>query len=201
MHPVPAFLETDRDTLLERIAAWPFALVIGATGARPHAAHTPVIFREDGQLGFHLARSNPACRAIAAPGRALIVFSGPHDYISPDWYGQADQVPTWNYLSVEAEGPVSVLDNDATATLLDELAAQFERGLAPKPEWTRAKMDDGKFRRMLGAITGFNLSPERLEGITKTGQNKPDEVRQRAGAALKAAGGDPTISEIMERTS
>ena len=199
MHPAPAFLDTDRDRLMRRIEAWPFALVIGVGEDRAHAAHTPVIRGEDGTLRFHLARTNPACRAIAASGRALIVFSGPHDYISPEWYGIEDQVPTWNYLSVEAEGPVTLQDPAGTTALLDALAARFEEELYPKPEWTRAKMAPGTFERMLAAISAFSLAPERLEGITKIGQNKPAEVRQRAGTALKESGGDPTISSMMER--
>ncbi|WP_300395943.1 FMN-binding negative transcriptional regulator [Henriciella sp.] len=199
MHPAPAFLDTDRDRLLRRIEAWPFALIVGVMDARAHVAHTPVIRGEGGTLLFHLARANPACRAISETGRALIVFSGPHDYISPDWYGQADQVPTWNYLSVEAEGAVTALDNTGAADVLDRLSARFEEELLPKPEWTRAKMSPGKFETMLNGITAFSLLPERLEGTTKIGQNKPAEVRKRAGAALKARGGDPTISAMMER--
>lgn len=199
MHPAPAFLDTDRDRLMRRIEAWPFALVIAVDGNRAHVAHTPVICSGRGSLHFHLAQSNAACRALAKAGRALIVFSGPNDYISPDWYGVANQVPTWNYLSVEAEGPVTPLDETATASFLDALTARFEDGLFPKPEWTRAKMSPERFEAMMRAITAFDLSPERLEGITKIGQNKPAETRKRAGAALKAAGGDPTLSTMMER--
>lgn len=199
MHPSPPFLETDRTELLRRIHEWPFALIIGVTDNRAHAAHTPVLQGEEGTLRFHLAKPNPACKALEKSSRALIVFSGPHDYISPDWYGIEDQVPTWNYLSVEAEGPVGALRDAQASRLLDDLSARFEAGLAPKPEWTRDRMSPGKFERMLGGITAFELSPERLEGITKVGQNKTADVRQRAGAGLKAAGGDPTISSMMER--
>lgn len=201
MHPAPAFLDTDRDRLLRRIEAWPFALVIGVAGHQPRIAHTPVILGEDAVLNFHLAKANPACRAITEAGRALIVFSGPHDYISPDWYGIKDQVPTWNYLSVEAEGPVTAEDEQGAARFLDSLSARFEADLFPKPEWTRAKMTPGRFETMLNAITVFSLGPERLEGITKISQNKPADVRKRAGTALKASGGDPTISAMMERDS
>ncbi|WP_158085635.1 FMN-binding negative transcriptional regulator [Henriciella aquimarina] len=201
MHPAPAFLETDRDRLLRRTEAWPFAAIIGVADGRPHVAHSPVIRGGEGTLRFHLARMNPACQAITAAGRALIVFTGPNDYISPDWYGQEDQVPTWNYLSVEAEGPVTPQDEAGATRFLDDLSARFEEDLFPKPAWTRDKMRPGSFERQLAGITVFSLAPERLEGITKIGQNKPAEVRQRAGRALKASGGDPTISSMMERDS
>lgn len=199
MHPAPAFLETDRARLLRRVETWPFALVIGAQNARSHVAHTPVIASTDGKLRFHLASSNPATQAIRESGRALIVFSGPHNYISPDWYGIEDQVPTWNYLSVEAEGPVEALDEAGAASVLDALAARFEGDLLPKPEWTREKMSPGRFEAMLAGITAFELAPDRLDGITKIGQNKPTAVRRRAAAGLKAAGGDPILTAMMER--
>lgn len=201
MHPAPAFLDTDRDRLLRRIEAWPFALVVGVAAGRPCVAHTPVIRSAGETLRFHLARMNPACQALADARRALVVFTGPNDYISPDWYGMEDQVPTWNYLSVEAEGAVHPLDDTGAARFLDDLSARFEEDLYPKPEWTREKMSAGRFEAMLKGITAFEMAPERLEGITKISQNKPDEARQRAGAALKAAGGDPTLSTMMERKS
>lgn len=199
MHPAPAFLETDRDRLLRRIDAWPFALIISVAETRPVVAHTPVLVDRDGVLSFHLSRGNPAARAIEASGRALLVFSGPHDYISPDWYEQDDEVPTWNYLSVEAEGSVRALDDAGKTALLDRLSERFEGDLYPKPEWTRAKMSPGRFETMLGGIVAYTLAPDRLQGITKISQNKPAKARKRAGAHLKAAGGDPTISAMMER--
>lgn len=199
MHPAPAFLDTDRDRLMRRIEAWPFALIVAVADGAAKVAHTPVIRADNGALAFHLSNQNPACEAISATGRALVVFTGPHDYISPDWYGMDDQVPTWNYLSVEAEGPVQPLDHAGAGAFLDALSARFEEDLYPKPPWTREKMTPGRFEAMLGGLTAFHLTPERLEGITKIAQYKPAEARRRAGAALKAAGGDPTLSTMMER--
>ncbi|RIJ23360.1 FMN-binding negative transcriptional regulator [Henriciella barbarensis] len=199
MHPAPAYLETDRAILLQRVHDWPFALVIGLNEGRPCAAHTPVLAGPDGTLRFHLSKANPAAKGLTNDRHALIVFSGPHDYISPDWYGMEKQVPTWNYLSVEAEGPVSICDEQDAEQFLEDLSARFEAGLAPKPAWMVASMDRVQLKRMLAAIVTFTLTPQRLEGITKFGQDKPDEARIRAGRALKAAGGDITISTMMER--
>lgn len=199
MHPAPAFLETDRNRLLRRIDAWPFAVVIGVADGRAHAVHTPIIISKSGTLDFHLSRANGVTKAVEQTGRALIVFTGPHDYISPDWYGIDNQVPTWNYLSVEAEGPVTAMNAEQATDLLDRFSARFEDELYPKPAWTRDKMTPARFEAMLNGIQAYSLVPERLEGMTKISQNKPAEARKRAGAALKAAGGDPTLSAMMER--
>ena len=148
-----------------------------------------------------MSKENPAAQGITNAGQALIVFSGPHDYISPDWYGMEKQVPTWNYLSVEAEGPVSICDDQDAEHFLEDLSARFEAGLSPKPAWTVASMDRAQLKRMLTSIVTFTLTSQRLEGITKVAQYKPEEARVRAGQALKAAGGDPTIADMMERRS
>ena len=127
------------------------------------------------------------------------MVTGPDAYVSPDWYAGADQVPTWNYLSVEAEGPVRILDRVETTALLDDLAAHFEAGLAPKPPWTRAKMTPARFEAMLGAIVGYEMRLERLTGISKLSQNKPaDEIARVARRlAERADEGSRRIAKLM----
>lgn len=112
------------------------------------------------------------------------MVTGPDAYVSPDWYAAADQVPTWNYVSVEAEGPVRVMEREETTVLLDDLAAHFEAGLAPKPAWTRAKMAPARFEAMLSAIVGYEMRVERLIGVAKLSQNKPADEIARVSARL-----------------
>lgn len=203
MHPSPVFHEHDRQRLVETARAHPFALVVGVKDGRPHAAHTPVRVGETTsgsvELRFHLANANPVAAALRASGQALVVFTGPHAYVSPDWYGQGDQVPTWNYLSVEAEGPVTVLDETETTALLDALAAEYESGLAPKPAWTRDRIAAAKFERMLPAITGFRLVAARFDGIRKLNQNKPQNARKGVIAALESRADGLAIADEMRK--
>lgn len=202
MHPNRIFHEHDPAILAKTAQAHAFALVISAREDRPFAAHTPVLLDLEGavpRLRFHLANHNPATAALREAGRGLVVFTGPHAYISADWYGQEDQVPTWNYLSVEAEGPVTAMDPEALTVLLDDIAAKYEAGLAPKPAWTREKMDQQKFKQMLTAITGFVLTAERFEGIRKLNQNKPVEARKRVIAALEEDPEGLAIASEMHR--
>ena len=117
-------------------------------------------------------------------------------YISPDWYESADQVPTWNYVSIEAEGSVIALDDAGLVALLDDLSAQEEARLAPKPAWTRGKMSPGRFEAMTRAIIGARLTIERLEGTTKLSQNKSETDR----AAVAAALGDHPIAALVRAT-
>ncbi len=194
MHPAPAFRQNDPDTLHARVAARGFAVVIGMAHGRPLAAHTPVLL-DRRRLRFHLSAQNPLAVALRANTHALAVVSGADAYISPDWYAAADQVPTWNYLSVEIEGAVRVMTRDEAAALLDDLSARFEAHLAPKPPWTRAKMNPARFEAMLGGIVAFEMAVERLEGVAKLSQNKPEAEIARVAEAL-AARPDPGSKAI-----
>ena len=180
MHPARLFHQSDPARLAALVAEGGLALIVGIADGRPVVANAPVLL--DGRrLRFHLSRGNALTRALSEGGaRALAVVTGPDAYVSPDWYGVADQVPTWNYLSIEMEGPVTVLDDAGATSLLDELSDRFEATLAPKPVWTRHKMTPGRFEALLGGITAFEMAVERFEGTWKLSQNK-------SGAALAAA--------------
>jgi len=114
MHPSPAFRVEDEAVLLAHLAARPFVTLAAVVEGRPVVAHAPVVVRRlaDGlALDFHLSRGNALAPALAVGFRAVAVSLGPEAYVSPDWYDDKDQVPTWNYVSVEAEGPVMALDD------------------------------------------------------------------------------------------
>jgi transcriptional regulator len=189
MHPAKPFRETDPERLAVLVADVGLALIIGVADGRPLVAHAPVLLAGR-RLRFHLSRANPLAAALEAHPHALAVITGPQAYVSPDWYGLADQVPTWNYLLAEIEGPLRRLDDAEATALLDDLSAVFEARLAPKPPWTRAKMSPGRFEAMLGGITAFEMTVERLEGVRKLGQNKPPEAQAALAEALAVVGGE-----------
>ncbi|MBC7669142.1 MAG: FMN-binding negative transcriptional regulator [Gemmatimonadaceae bacterium] len=198
MHPAEPFHVEDRETLLAFIAAHPFVTLAAAVGGRPFVAQAPVVLRElgDGEvaLDFHLSRGNVLSPHIVQGFRAVALATGPDAYVSPDWYAdRKDQVPTWNYLSVEAEGSVAVLDDDELVALLDDLSAQEEAHLLPKPPWTRAKMSPAKFGALSRGIIGARLNVDRLQGTFKLSQNKGEADRAGVIAAL----GEHPIARLM----
>jgi transcriptional regulator len=189
VHPNPSFAWNDRDALLAFVADTAFATIVICGSEGPRIVHAPVIVTEDRQaLRFHLSRANRASLAEPAGSRALASCLGLHAYISPDWYGTADQVPTWNYVAVECEGPLRRLAVEELAALLDELGRIQEARLAPKPAWTRDKMSAGRFDAMLKAIIGYELRIAELRGTRKLGQNKTGSERTAAADGLAATG-------------
>lgn len=187
MHPARLFRVEDRDALLAFLRQHPFVTLAASVGARPMIAQAPAVAREIGGelvVDFHLSRGNILAPHLVQGFRAVMLATGPDAYVSPDWYESADQVPTWNYLSVEAEGSVAVLDDAELIAQLDDLSEQEEARLLPKPPWTRHKMAPGKFEALLRGIIGGRLFVDRLEGTFKLSQNKSEGDRLGAARGL-----------------
>jgi transcriptional regulator len=162
------------------IRAYPFAPLV-MTGAASHlpflldAARGPL-----GTLVGHVARASPHADAALAGAPALVLFTGPHAYVSPSWYQTAPAVPTWNYCAVHVHAVPRPLDDAATRDYLDRLAATFDTSgwrLSTQPADYQAKM--------LRGIVAFDLPIDRLEGKAKLSQNRSDADRAGVVAALE----------------
>ena len=197
MHPAKSFRIEDRQALLAFVRAHPFVTIAAAGGGRPFVAQAPVVVREfdfgEVALDFHLSRGNALAPYVVQGFRAVALATGPDAYVSPDWYGSDDQVPTWNYVSAEAEGLVAPLSDAEFVAQLDDLSAQEEARLSPKPAWTRDKMSSGRFEAMMRGIIGCRLIVERLEGTFKLSQNKSETDRAGVVSAL----GDHPVAGLM----
>ncbi len=192
MHPDPAFRTklspADERLMLEALVREiGFGTIFLTTPDGPRVAHVAFFGSGDGALQFHLANSNALTKHLDG-NAALALVNGPDAYISPDWYEADDQVPTWDYVSVEMEGPVRKMDREGLIALLDDLARENEERLAPKAPWTREQIDGVKMDRMLGAITGFEMEVKAWRPTLKLSQNKPAEVRERVAVQLEAQG-------------
>lgn len=187
MHPDTRFHWRDREGMRAFVDGAGMMAVFAATPDGPRVAHVPVLWSDDETLEFHLSRGNALARHLAGSA-VLALAQGPDAYVSPDWYGLGpDQVPTWNYVAVELEGVPVSQPGDWLPRHLDRLVAHNEVAL-DKPAWTRAEMDAGLFARMTGGILGFTMRVTAWRGTAKLNQNKPDEARLAAAAALEASG-------------
>lgn len=195
MHPNRKFHLDDREEIERFVREAGFGLVFAQTEAGPRVVHVPVLL-EGGRLRFHVARGNLIHPALVAGCDALFVANGPHAYVSPDWYGLDDRVPTWNYAAVELEGPVRPVGQEELVRFLDDVSADHEARLLPKPPWTRDKMTPGRFEGLLRAITGFEMEVAAWRGTAKLDQDKPEAVRTRIAEAL-AGRGDAAMAEAM----
>jgi len=183
----PHFTETDEKVLLGHIDRHDFALLI-TKSTELIASQVPFLNeRRDGKLYLmgHLARPNPQCADLAAGGEALVVFHGPHAYISPSWYGAQPAVPTWNYASVHAYGTSrAISDKDWLYDLLRRLTERHEAREANP--WRMQDQPTAFLDGMLNGIVGFEIAVTRLEGKFKLSQNRPAADRPRIISALEA---------------
>lgn len=185
MHPNPLFRTTTTNQALTVARARGFGILSVNGPDGPLAAHIPFEIDADGATAtLHLARSNPIARA-GLPLPALLMVSGPDAYVSPDWYGGADQVPTWNYIAVHLRGVLAPLPPEALRPHLDRVSDRFEARLAPKKPWTMEKMSDEATARMMRMILPFRLGIASVDSTVKLNQNKTPD--QRAGAAAGIA--------------
>jgi transcriptional regulator len=99
----------------------------------------------------------------------------------------ADQVPTWNYVAVECEGPVRRLDHDELIELLTDLSTRNEARIEGVP-WTMDKVSDKAMAGLTGAIVGFEMTVAEQRATFKLSQNKPADQHERVIAGLQASG-------------
>lgn len=195
MHPNPVMHWDDAAAMRTFVAARGFAHIFASTPAGPMVEHAPLTLAGE-HFRFHLARRN-RLHAHLDGATVLASVAGPDGYVSPDWYAEArDQVPTWNYVTVEIEGVAHALNEAALRGQLDVLAEVNEAGLAPKPPWTIGKAAPARIA-MLRAIQGFELRVTALRGTRKLSQNKNAADRAGAILGLRGAGRDE-LADLME---
>jgi transcriptional regulator len=143
--------------------------------------HIPVILDRTtgayGKIMGHVSRQNPQSQAFDGRQTGVIVFRGPHGYISPTWYAKKEAVPTWNFAVVHATGrPVAITDKEALHKLLGRLIEKFESTEGSGYDFS--KLPESYVSPMLGGIVGFEMQIESLEGKFKLGQERSDTDKQ-----------------------
>ena len=202
MHPNPVFRGEPGESALAFARERGFGAMTVAVAEGVLAAHVPFVV-DEGRVRAHLMRANPLARYLRdGPTDALLIVSGPDAYVSPDWYGEPQMVPTWNYVAVHLRGKLRLLDDAALRSVLDRLSASFEERLAPKPPWRTNKVDDAVLAAKMRVIVPIEVSIETTDSTFKLNQNRSDTARAGAAAAL-AEGGTPgmetrALAALME---
>ena len=188
------FLESDADALAAFIDEHAFGTLVTVSGGRPFATHIPFLYERGAQvLHAHVARANPQWTHVAAAPEVLVMFQGPHGYVSPTWYAEAG-VPTWNYTAVHVYGAARVVDDlEAKERHVKQLAARYESGSA-KP-WA----PDFDPKRLQG-IVGIEIRIADVQGKFKLSQNRSAADRAGVVAALDARGtdNDTALARLVE---
>jgi transcriptional regulator len=194
------FSVTDREQLLAFVQSNNFATLVtcdAQTGLT--ATHVPLLVdpTEEGWAVYgHIARANPQ----PLEGRALVIFSGPHAYVSPTWYTQSKMVPTWDYVAVHVSGICERIEDSAELKrIVQRLTLKHEASM-PNP-W-RGELPPDVENNLLQRIVGFRVMSEEIRGAWKLHQHHSVENRRRVASALRERGSDNErlVAELIERT-
>lgn len=171
--------ETDIDTLHDLMESHNFAILVNHHDGQLDATHLPLMLdRKRGAYGTligHLARANKQWKSFGED-EILVIFNGPHAYISPTWYDNHPSVPTWNYATVHAYGVPKLLDDPADIDgALRALVQHHEKHR--NPEWVMDLPNDF-MDTMRKAIVAFEIEITRIEGKFKLSQNKTENEKQ-----------------------
>jgi transcriptional regulator len=199
----PLFKEDRIDVLHAAIRGSGLATLVTLTAEGLIASHVPMLLDLDpapyGTLLGHVARPNRQARGTVPGVQALAIFQGPDAYITPSWYAtkleSGKVVPTWNYVTIHAYGPVEFFDDtERLRAIVTRLTEREERARAEPWAVTDAPADfiDG----MLRGIVGFALPIARLEGKWKMSQNRPEQDRAGVVAGLEDAGREDVAALI-----
>jgi len=186
MHPNPIYRQAGPDANLDFARSRGFGTLTVNGPEGPLASHVPFVLRE-GFAELHLVRSNPIARALTAPVPALLAVVGPDAYVSPDWYGMEDQVPTWNYVAVHLRGTLHALPPEDLRGQLDRLSAEFEERIVGKKPWLVGKTAAEVLAWFMRTIVPCRFEIATVDGTWKLGQNKPEAARRAAAAGMRSA--------------
>jgi transcriptional regulator len=190
MYIPKSFREDDLETLHSLMRQYSFATLVTQHDGVPFASHLPFVLQADqgpyGTLLGHMARANPQWQDFASGQEVLVIFQGPHAYISPSWYTVHPSVPTWNYAAVHAYGMPQVMTDHAT--LHDLLRTLVETYEAPAARPWAFDLPADYLRSMMQGIVGFTMRISRLEGKYKLSQNRPAQDLPRVITALETQG-------------
>jgi transcriptional regulator len=200
-----AFEETRPEVLHAFMRRYSFGVVVSHGDGGLVASHLPLwLDAEQGPYGTlmgHMARANPQWQRFPEGEEVIVIFQGPHAYISPSWYETDPSVPTWNYAAVHAYGRARLIESEERLyRLLEAMVGTYEAG-ASEP-WDLSARTEFVHRQMK-AIVGFEIPIARLEGKLKLSQNRSPADREGAVAGLVREGDAQSVAmaELMSRGS
>ena len=181
--------EKDRAFLLDFVEEFSFAMVVtGQPSVQITNVPTLIERAADGwgKVWWHLAKANPQNEAMKGP--VTIVFHGPHQFISPNWYQTKNAVPTWNFAVVHVTGTPRRIDDDAeVAAGLRRLVMRNEGKYGGGGDWNYDKIPESQLKSMRGNICAYDMAIEKVEGKFKLGQERNEQDREGTLQGLSRA--------------
>ncbi len=178
MYQLPYFVEKNIDEVIAIMKEYSFAVITGLGEDYPVATHIPLTIEVNEHkkifLKGHLMRNTDHHQAFLKNNNVLVIFNGPHTYVSASWYTNPPSASTWNYITVHAKGKILFGDEAATYQAIKEITNQYE---PPDSEAAFSKLSEEYIQPLLKAIVGFTIEVEQMDNVFKLSQNKDEATR------------------------
>ncbi|MFC7403607.1 FMN-binding negative transcriptional regulator [Georgenia alba] len=188
MLPTRHYLLEDPEEIRALVRENPWATFVSQTSRGLLASHYPIVLEEEAEgisIVSHVGRPDDKLHELAEGREMMLIVQGPHGYISPSWYGDETNIPTWNHVTAHLYGVPELLDPEENFRVLSELVDRMERGV----EQPRSlAMDSDMARAIARGTVGLRLRVTRFDARAKLSQNKTPEVRERIRTALRQPG-------------
>lgn len=199
MYTPAHFNVTDENRLFDFIESYSFGIIISLKAGIPVATHMPFLLdRAKKQLNGHFAKANNQWEKIEGQ-EVLLIFQGPHHYISPSWYETNLSVPTWNYIVVHVYGKVELMtESEDLLKTLNELTIRYEE---PERGYRIDSSNRDFINGLMKGIVGFRINITKIEGKWKLSQNHSVERQERVIHELEQIKSDNAlqISKYMKK--
>jgi transcriptional regulator len=198
MYIPPAFRGPDKAAAFELVDRYDFGTIVTSSPeSGMFATHLPLLLKPGISgpiLQGHVARANTHWRSFDGSTEAIVIFQGPHGYISPRWYATAPAVPTWNYAVVHLHGrPLATENRELASSILAALVHKYESH-RPNPYRTE-ELPPEFYEKMVHRIVAFEMAIDRVEAKFKLGQNRSE--KDRAGAIEGLIGEGSPAAEAL----
>ena len=202
MYKDPYYTETDQALVLKFMKENYFATLTAGGSPYPVATHLPLHVDETKEgiiLSGHLMKHSDHYKVFSTNENVLVMFNGPHSYVSASWYAEPPMGSTWNYMTVHAKGKIIFKDEAATVAAVKKITGLHE-GLNNKASFD--KLPAGYVAGMVKAIVAFDIEVKELENVFKLSQNRTIESKKNIAAELmkkEDSGSRKIAEEILKR--
>ena len=194
MYKFSYFQEPDNSKVIEFMQANTFALLIGMGEDYPVVTQVPLsinIINGNLEIKGHLMKNTDHHKAFLKNNRVMVVFTGPHCYVSARWYNNPQTASTWNYMTVQVKGKIVFTDEAGTREAIETVTNYYEETESPA---TYKNIPEEYIASLVKAITGFYIEVESMDHVFKLSQNKTADEQQNIVDALMKQGDSNAVA-------
>lgn len=185
MYKLPYYIEQDEVVIFDFLQKNPFAIITGILNGKPVATHVPLtVEKVNGCYIFtgHVMKGTDHYNGFLQNENVLVIFSGPHCYVSASWYEHKKKGSTWNYLEVQAQGKLKYSDDAGTVNIVENITKKYE---GTESESSFSQLSEEYIQRNVKAINGFHIQVEKLDAVFKLSQNESHQTQKQIIENLK----------------